>query len=162
MFSFYYVATYNVQHKTIKSLLDKLGMSGIQGSMLNLQVRSKMYMTFDDACEAVHNDFELKMPAMYGHDHEKQLIRMVSATNPMFNPDCEDSSELDNWTDDCAGSVFYAEAETEDTDVVVEPNSWMMKYEVFFIEDITEWPRNGDSTYSPPEINWRNLSSTYH
>lgn len=163
MFSFYYVVTYNVQHPTVKKLLDTIGVSAIQNNIMNFQIRSKMYINFDDTCEAVHDDFELKMPAMYGPNHEEQLIRMVNATNPMFNPDCENSSELDDWADDCAGSVFYAEAESDDdVDTAVEPNSWMFKYEIYFIEDITEWPRNGEATYSPPEIDYQSLSSTYH
>jgi len=161
MFSYYYVATYNIHHKTIKGLLGRMGLTSIQYSMFNLQIRSQMYMDFETACEAVHQDFELKMPPMYGDNHDQQLIRMVTATNPMFNPSSEDASDLD-WSDDCAGSVFYAEAETEEMNVVVEPNSWLIKYEIYFIQDITEWSRNGDATFSPPDQDYLELSSTYH
>jgi hypothetical protein len=162
MFSFYYVVTYNTQHRSIKSLLNKLGISRLHDNLASFQVRSKMYISFDDAAVAVHQDFELKMPELYGTNHENQLIRMVNAVNPMFDANCEDSAAVDDWTDDCAGSVFYAEAEDEDTDILVEPSSWMFKYEIFFVEDITEWPKNGEGIYSPPDVDWHDLTSTYH
>lgn len=150
--SFYYVVTYNVQHPTVKKLLDKLGMSAISGSLIELKSRSQLYHDYEQVSQAAHDDFDLKLKMMYDHDQKDQVIRCISATNPMFDPDAENTAyDQGEWDDWCAGSIFFGEADDEEDEEEMpkEPGSWMVKYELFYVEDAIEVLKNGELIYCP-------------
>jgi len=105
--SFYYVVTFNVQHPTVKKMLDKLQFTAISDSLIELKTRSKLYLDYDQVSAAAHDDFDLKLTLLYNNDQKDQIIRCISATNPMFDPDAEDMEyEMGEWDEYCAGSIF--------------------------------------------------------
>lgn len=159
--SFYYVVTFNVQHPTVKKFLDKLNISAICDSLIELKTRSKLYLDFEQASQSAHDDFDLKLKMMYDHDQKDQMIRCISATNPMFDPDAEDTAyDQGDWEEWCAGSIFFGESDEdeEDDEMPMEPGSWMIKYEIFYIEDAIEVMKNGEMIYCPGS---HNTTATY-
>jgi hypothetical protein len=166
--SFYYVATYNVQHPTVNKFVG--GLFAVSESVMEFKIRSKLYHDYAEVTNAAHTDFDMKCDKMYSRNEiDTKDIRWVTAINPLCDPDIEQAAEsfvTSDWETNCAGSIFFIEGEAddeeedEDSDIFIEPHSWMFKYELYFVEDTMEVPVNGESAISPTAAGI--TTSTYH
>lgn len=163
--SFYYVVTYNLQHPTVKNYLSDF--LGSCESAMEFKVRSKLYHDFVEATDAAHDDFDMKCDGLYP-DRPEQALQWVTAINPIFSQDVNTEEEpvfvTGDWQDNCAGSIFFMEVDEDDEDEeeepVFEPGSWLLKYEIFFAQDILEVPVNGEAAFSPTLAGC--TTSSYH
>src|SRR5574343_524414 len=142
MKNFYYVTSFNLSNPSIKTMLDKKGITEMSGMMLDLKIRSKLFISYGEAFSNAQEDFEKKLKAIFPDD-EQHNIRHVSAINPalalrgnhLISAMIEKfvGSAMSAWDDNCCGVLFFADMQDgEDVDDPFDPNSWMLKYEILY------------------------------
>lgn len=173
MRNFYYVQTYNMQHPSIRAMLDKLGVLGIHDSLSELKVRSKHFLGFHETTAHAHEDFEKKLSRIFPVEPGQKIeagYKVITIMNPKFAiPDqlsemiAERFGEQHNhWDDDCCGMMFFCDAPAEEDDDEF-PRTWMLKYEVFFEEDSIQLMRkNGDHAFDPAALAFQSFTSALH
>jgi len=154
-------------------MLDRLGFTAMMDTVLDLKTRSKLFLSFTEATVHVHADFDKKLALIYPEKKDHQ-IRHISVLNPAFMMPGSNLMQalaerfggkaLDNWDENCCSAIFFAEAadEDDDEDRHTDPNSWMVKYEVFYTDDAIELSGNGDFVFSPLSVPHNMITSTYH
>lgn len=173
MKNFYYVMTFNLTNSRVKHMLERLGVFVMTDTMIDFKTRSKLFLSFSEATSHAHEDFEKKLKSLYTDD-KKHNIRHISVLNPSFALPGSDfmaalaerfgGQSLSNWDDNCCSVLFFADLPEGDEgdEHAIDPNSWMVKYEVLFAEDAIELSGNGDFVFSPMQVASNNFTSTYH
>ena len=173
MKNFYYVQSYNVMHPAIRTLLNGLGVISIHDSLQELKIRSKHFLGFHEATTHAQNDFSKKVEKIWPKndpDSKKGGIKVLTIMNPKFAMQDALNEMIDErfgkqharWDDDCVGTLFFCDApESEDEDEF--PKTWMMKYEIFFEEDVIHLQRkNGEYAFDPAALAFSSYTSAVH
>lgn len=171
MRNFYYIQTYNMMHPAIRSMLDTLGVIGIHDSLSEMKIRSKYFLGFNESTVHAHKDFSKKLSSIFPPENgiAESGVKIVSIMNPKFavydklNESIAEhfGEQHVKWDDDCAGTIFFCDApvDTSDDDGIF-PDTWMMKYEIFFEDDtILLTRKNGEYAFNPSSVSF---SSAVH
>lgn len=167
MKNFYYVLTYNIHHPKVNSILHRNAILETTESLIDFKIRSKLYVSYKESVERIHDDISKKIPAIFPNHKkgEQHPLKVINLMNPAFAIGSEMSEKLfekygaveDYWDDKCCSSIFLSEA-SEYEDESEMPAVWMFKYEIFFVEDAIEISKNGEYAFHPVNIPF---SSTY-
>lgn len=168
MKNFFYVLTYNITNLVIQRALDGSPVSVLDNA-IEFKTRSKLYKSYSETAQHVHDDFERKLVKM--QLGENFMVKILSVMNPsIIGSSVEEMASLverfghrsiDAWDDECCGVVFFMRVpdDSNESDLDgITPNAWMLKYEIFFSEDNIELTKNGDFAL----MSLQNFTSTYH
>lgn len=113
------------------------------GHLVEFKFRSKLYSSYSETVSGAEYDLSCRIEVLYEEDAQLNVQEMV-IVNPEFavTPDVaiENAKELGmhsgHWDPTCAAAIFFVDEEY--------PTDWLLKYEVYFMEDGIEIPKNGD------------------
>lgn len=142
--------------------------------MSELKIRSKHFIGFHEATFHAHEDFDKKLervfPLAEGEKQKMNAVKIITVMNPKFalsdsltNKIEQNFGEQHNkWDDDCCGTMFFCDApEHEDDDDF--PATWMIKYEIFFEDDVMNLIRkNGEFAFDPAALAFQSFTSAVH
>jgi hypothetical protein len=180
MRNYYFVLSYNMSEPRVHKLLDATGLSQISDSLIQLKARSKLYHTIEAAVDGAHNDFSLKLEAMYDEE-ENPAFTTITAINPkQLDPKIQtrvttEFGEDGRWDDNCHASIFFCEVAPdsplddmedeelqqlteEEISAIDKPTTWQLKYEIYFTDDAIEVTSNGEYAFTGPMVQ----TSSYH
>lgn len=166
MRNFYYVLSFNLTNQKIKTMLYNKKMSNITDSMVDFKLRSKLFFSYTDALSAATDDCHNKLDDIY-EDKSEHNISVFSISNPsLMDPNSQIEDFLHNthikaWDENCASVLFFSDNKDEPSEVNINLNELMLKYEIFFSEDAMELPGNGDFIFMM-NSHQLNAKSTYH
>lgn len=168
MRNFYYVQSYNMMNHAIKRMLDTMGILGFHDSLAEMKIRSKYYIGYSEAVNHAQMDFYQKLPKIFppikGEPNENP-IKAITIMNPKFvMSQLIEHNQLSEqtWDDNCCGTMFFCDAPNGDDDDDF-PTAWMMKYEIFFEEDIIQLVRkNGEHAFEPAALAYQSYTSSLH
>lgn len=173
MRNFYYVVSFNLTNPRVKTMLARQKVTDMTGTMIDFKLRSKLFLTYPDAVTGVHEDFDKKLQVIYD-DKEEHQVNQFSVANPLIlgvDPEMMATlSEkyggnfLNDWDETCCSVMFFADNPDEESEIVTHPNpnAWMFKYEIMFMEDAIELSGNGDFVFSPINVPHNSFTSSYH
>jgi len=172
MKNFYYVTSINVSNSRVKSMIERMKLVNMMGTMIDVKLRSKLFMSYTETMNDVNADFEKKKEAIYPGEKEPNLFSF-SVPNPAIIQHPNDfmatmmqqlNSPVNNWDDNCCNVMFFVDDPIIDEDggADLAPNAWMFKYEIFFTEDAIELSGNGDFIFSQANVARTAFTSTYH
>lgn len=178
MKNYYYVLSFNLTNPIVKSMIARQDIFKDGEMMVDFKVRSRPFMSFTETTIASHKDYQVKHSALFGKKPDEECnVRHICVINPDFMmtemhaddvPEQFGMSAMNNWSENCCCVLFFNSCE-ECADSPApfgrisqspstEKDSWMLKYEVMFFDDIIEMPSNGDFVFNVPSIEL----STYH
>ena len=169
MRNFYYIQSYNMQNPVIRAMLNKLEILGLHDSLSEMKIQSKYFLGYSETMHHAQLDFKQKLPRCFPpsndpNDKKENEIKAISVMNPKFAmPHIEDGRYGEQtWDDNCCGTMFFCnEPSTDDEDTF--PSAWMMKYEIFFEEDIIQLvSKNGEHAFDPAQVAYQSFSSALH
>lgn len=143
MRNFYYVCSFNLHSPVIKQYLEDTCLLIEPGMLVDFKFRSKLFSTYSETVKGAEFDFSLRLEVLY--DPEVEIgIKETVVVNPTYavNPQAaiQTAQEInvhnESWDDSCAASLFFF-----DEDLT---NEWLLKYEVYFVEDGIEVTKNGE------------------
>jgi hypothetical protein len=158
-------------HSEIRRMLDKIGILGMHDSLSELKIRSKYFIGYSEVIYHAQEDFKKKLPRIFPPsndpaDKKETAIKFISVMNPKFAMAQLSELELDQfgeqkWDENCCGTLFFCDAQNEDNDDF--PQAWMMKYELFFEDDIIQLvSKNGEHAFDPAKLAYQSFSSALH
>jgi hypothetical protein len=172
MRNFYYVVSFNLTNPLIKTMLHAQNIAAVTGSIMDFKLRSKLFLSYSETVFAVNEDFNDKLKIIYP-DSVDHNINLFSVTNPSILPPTADAMDIinhklaqkfyqTNWDDNCTSVLFFADNSEDDEEMNGDLNSWLLKYEIFFIEDAIEISKNGNYLFSTMNVPQTEFTSTYH
>ena len=168
MRNFYYVQSYNMMNPGIRSMLDQIGLLGIHDSLSEMKIRSKYFLGYSEVMHHAQIDFRQKLPKIFPpsddtNDKKENAIKVISVMNPKFAMQHIEDGRFgeQEWDDNCCGTMFFCNEHSDDDDEF--PRAWMMKYEIFFEEDVIQLvPKNGEHAFDPAQVAYQSFSSALH
>ena len=153
---------------SIRLMLDKLGIIGMHDSLSEMKIRSKYFIGYSEAQIHAQKDFKQKLPKIFPPSEDPTInteaaIKGMTIMNPKFAMvDQEDERfASQEWDENCVGTMFFCNAATDDEDDF--PSAWMMKYEIFYEDDIIQLVRkNGEHAFDPAALAYQSFSSAIH
>lgn len=152
-------------------MLEQQKVNALTGVMIDFKLRSRLFLSYSEASNAAHEDFNSKAEIIYP-DKQEHLVSQFSVANPIILDQNSDVIEamaekfggkyLSNWDDNCCSVIFFADNPESDDEINLDPNSWMFKYEILFSEDAIELSGNGDFVFSPMNVAHSQFTSSYH
>jgi hypothetical protein len=171
MRNFYYVVSFNLTNPLIKTMLSQQKITSMTGLMLDFKLRSKLFLSYIEAMTSVNEDFNNKLDSIYT-DKNTHGVAMFTVANPSIIAQTTDiesmvkrfsGKNLSDWDENCVCAVFFADNNVEDDEEInSDPNSWLMKYEIFYTEDAIELSGNGNFLFSAMNVPQTQFTSTYH
>lgn len=160
----------------VKNALERAKMIDMN-SIVDLKMRSKLFLSYSEACLQAINDFTKKLPGFYPGSEDEHSITRIQLINPSFSATPEvllmqkGSNLIKEWDANCASTIFFfernleedaGEEEGEESLKITEP--WILKYEIRFTEDAIETTKNGEHLFIPTQgTNPKtNFTSSYH
>lgn len=170
MRNFYYIQTYNLMNPGIRLMLDSLGIFAIHDSLADLKVRSKYFVSYSEILKHAQDDFRKKLPKIFPVSDDpkstnENAIKGMTIMNPKFSMIDQDDERLvgQEWDDDCIGSMFFCNAASDDDESDDFPTSWMVRYEIFFEDDVIQLVlKNGEHAFDPAAVAYQSFSSALH
>lgn len=171
MRNFYYVVSFNLTNPTVKSMLDKQGVTALTGFVLDMKLRSKLFISKSETTRAAIIDFHKKLELIYPDSGEvEHYVSQFAISNPKLTS--KDvilemlskfgSKYLNNWDENCCSVIFFADNPNHEEEINLDPNSWMVKYEILYVEDAIELAGNGDFIFAQMDVPQTTFNSTYH
>lgn len=163
--------TYNINHPKVNALLERSKMLENTESMIDFKMRSKLYLNYKEAINHINLDISKKIPAIFPNSvkGEKHPLKIISLMNPAFTVMSELAQKLfeqfgpaeQHWDEKCCSAMFLTEGSEDESDDDVLPQTWMFKYETFYVEDLIELVKNGEYAFNPANVATQNFNSTY-
>ena len=86
MRNFYYVLSFNLTNPIVKTMLDRQGITELTGFVLDMKLRSKLFINKTETTMAALNDFHKKLPLIYPDaDIIAHYVSQFSITNPKLS-----------------------------------------------------------------------------
>lgn len=171
MRNFYYVVSFNLTNPLVKTTLSNQGVTSLTGLMIDFKLRSKLFISYTEAMLAANDDFTKKLESFYPDKQEHQVCQ-YSVANPSILASSDEVAEkmsikfgmnyLNGWDDNCCSVIFFADNPTGEEDPDLEPNAWMIKYEILYTDNSIELSGNGDFVFAPINVPRASFNSTYH
>lgn len=167
MKNYYFILTFNIGNPVMKRMLGRIGFTKLSSSINDLKIRSKVYATLNEVTGAASSDFKLKLPELFP-DSAEHIYHVFCVSNPTFElaeaigleaAKAVSFNRRATWDDDCCMTLFFTEDAIEGEEL---PRDWIMKYEVFALEDTIEYAKNGEGIFTPAQADPQNFSSQYH
>lgn len=171
MRNFYYVVSFNLTNPIVKTMLDKQGVTELTGFVLDMKLRSKLFISKTETTTAALIDFHKKLPLIYTDaDKTEHYVSQFSIVNPKLTSEADVSDMLakfggkylNNWDENCCGVMFFADNPNYEAEINLDPNSWMVKYEILYSDDAIELAGNGDFIFAQMDVPRTTFNSTYH
>lgn len=170
MRNFFYVQSYNMMHPAIRSMLDALGLIGFHDSLSEMKIRSKYFLGYSEVLQHAQLDFYQKLPKIFPPTEDPDApnenpIKAITIMNPKFAMAHLDNQLVDQqkWDDNCCGTMFFCDAAGTEEDDDSFPVAWMMKYEIFFEDDVIQLVRkNGEHAFDPAKLAYQSYTSSLH
>lgn len=171
MRNFYYIQSYNMANPAVRAMLGTLGVLGMHDSLSELTIRSKYFLGFSEALKHAQLDFKQQLPKLYPstldpNEKVEKAIKVITVMNPKFalsRLDPAESYNTQEWDADCCGTMFCCDAPSEEEAEENFPDAWIVKYEVFFEEDIIQLVlKNGEHAFDPAALAYQSFSSALH
>lgn len=169
MRNFYYAQTYNLMNPAIKGMLSASGIFGLHDNLSELKIRSKYFIGFYEASNQAQEDFKKKLSKIFPEavdEKTEAMVKVFMIMNPKFSIPNQLNEEIaekfgespNMWDDNCCGTLFFCDA--NDTEEEEFPSAWMVKYEIFFEEDVIQLvSKNGEYAFNPADLAY---SSSVH
>jgi hypothetical protein len=159
-----------MMNPNIRLMLDKMGIIGMHDSLSELKVRSKYFLGYTEVLSHAQKDFRQKLPKIFPPSEDPSVkneaaIKGMTIMNPKFAMvDMEDERfQNQQWDDDCFGTMFFCNATESDDDEDEFPSAWMVKYEIFYEDDVIQLvSKNGEHAFDPAALAYQSFSSALH
>ena len=138
---------------------------------MSFKLRSKLFLSYAETISSVREDYRKKSDIIFQSDTKHVSSEIFVANPAILGPNSELIAALadkfggkyfNDWDDNCCSVFFFIDNPEAEEEITVDPNSWLIKYEVMFSEDAIELSGNGDFVFSKVNVSTTSMNSTYH